>query len=773
MILKKNALSCAILILAILVTSPAFPAEDSGWPREFEASGNKILVYQPQVESWKDHSVLKASMAVSVTLKGTKKPVLGALWIEAATDTDFEERTVTISDLKIIDLKCPGAGDKTVDRVKKLVKEILGKRAVTVDLDRVLAAMERSQATAGSVAVSNQPPTIIVSKSPAVLLLFNGDPVLSPIEGTDLHWAVNSNMYVFFQAKTSTYYLLIGDLWLKTTDLKGPWAPVDKLPEGFSSIPDEEQWKPVLEHLKAEKADKSGAPRVFVSTKPAELIVIEGEPQLSPISGTKLLYVKNTKSDLFLYGEDGKYYYLVSGRWFRSAGLDGPWSSVGKDLPADFARIPDGNPKEDVLSSVAGTPQAKAAVAEAQIPRKKRVKRDEAHLDVTYDGDPKFEPITGTRLQYAVNTPFDVVRVGDLYYACFQGVWFVSTTPDGPWVVCDSVPKEIYTIPPQSPLYNVTYVNVYDSTPEDVEVGYTAGYEGTYVSDGVAVYGTGYWYPPYFVPGAWPIYYPRGYLTYGYGVYYNPYTGRYAATHQAGTAYAQWGQSVIGKGDQYIHTGHITTPMGTVAGFETSTGAKGAVAVTPRHHSGAVKTGQGDLYVGRDGNIYKRTDDGWSKYQGHGQWSPVKSPQPQASRITPGAERASKRAAEASQLPRDPRNLRGERPGDRTPPRDLSSSAPRRKQVSTLPAFNDNRSDVVNRLLDESSARRLGDDRARKYRSYQQGSIQNRPRSITPAAARSFQLPASSRQPRFRSPSGPARSFHAPHGGPGARGHRR
>ena len=41
-------------------------------------------------------------------------------------------------------------------------------------------------------------------------------------------------------------------------------------------------------------------PRVYVSTDPAELIEIQGEPQMTPIDGTKLLYVKNTSSQVLL-----------------------------------------------------------------------------------------------------------------------------------------------------------------------------------------------------------------------------------------------------------------------------------------------------------------------------------------------------------------------------------------------------------------------------------------------------------------------------------------
>ena len=54
----------------------------------------------------------------------------------------------------------------------------------------------------------------------------------------------------------------------------------------------------------------------------------------------------------------------------------------------------------------------------------------------------------------------------------------------------DKVPDEIYQIPPSSAKHNVTYVNIYESTPDTVTYGYTAGYSGVYVGYGVAMWGT-------------------------------------------------------------------------------------------------------------------------------------------------------------------------------------------------------------------------------------------------------------------------------------------
>ena len=67
----------------------------------------------------------------------------------------------------------------------------------------------------------------------------------------------------------------------------------------------------------------------------------------------------------------------------------------------------------------------------------------------------------------------------------------------------------------------MTYVQVYAATPTTITYGYTAGYMMGYVSAGVLVYGTGFYYPPVIVPGPVPIYYPYPY-TYAGSVWYNP-----------------------------------------------------------------------------------------------------------------------------------------------------------------------------------------------------------------------------------------------------------
>ena len=143
---------------------------------------------------------------------------------------------------------------------------------------------------------------------------------------------------------------------------------------------------------------------------------------------------------------------------------------------------------------------------------------------------------------------------------------------------------------------------------------------------GCAVWGSGWYYPPYMYGGYRPIYYPyphtygmgawynphtgaygRGYRAYGpyggvgmgasynprTGTYargaaaygpggsrgaaqaYNPRTGTYAQTRQGSNVYGNWGTSSVQRGDNWAQTAHRTNygPGGsTTSGIRTSNG---------------------------------------------------------------------------------------------------------------------------------------------------------------------------------------------------------
>ena len=209
--------------------------------------------------------------------------------------------------------------------------------------------------------------------------------------------------------------------------------------------------------------------------------------------------MQNTDANLFRDLANNSLYVLISGRWFTAPAESGPWQFVpGDKLPPDFKNIPDNSPKAVVKVSVPGTPQAQEAVIANSIPHTAWVVRTTA-TTIPIDGPPKIAPVVGTPLSYVANSEAPIIKIdAKTWYACQNGVWFVATSANGPWTAAATVPAIIYTIPPSSPIYYVTYVRVYGVSAQYVYVGYTPGYYGTVIGPGgVVVYGTGYYYYPW------------------------------------------------------------------------------------------------------------------------------------------------------------------------------------------------------------------------------------------------------------------------------------
>jgi hypothetical protein len=526
---------------AAAASSPAAAASNAPqdkWPRQITgASGNTISLYAPQLDSW-DGRTIDWHAAVSILAPGAKEPTFGVMFCTAKTDVDKTTRMVTLTDLKVTKVSFPSAAAANDTYLKMAQQAIAKRKTVTVALDRLEASLAilEQQKKGEAQPLKNDPPKIIFSSVPAVLVLLDGEAVWRAQGKTGVERVINTSPILLKDA-AGNMYLHVFDGWLQSRSLPGPWTvaknPPASLSEVYKQIIDSKSGDPlsggVPEDPDAKDVEQPTlakvVPIIYVATSPTELIVTDGQPNYVPIDGTQLLYVKNTTGRVFKSIADQKSYVVLSGRWFSAPGLEGPWTYVAFDaLPKDFASIPDESPMENVKASVPGTQQAQEAVVANSIPQTAGVKVSETKAQpVKIDGAPQMKPVEGTQLQYVVNASSPIIMVTpSAYYLCQNGVWFVGASAAGPWAVATSVPAVIYSIPPSSPLYNVTYVKIYDTTPTVVYVGYTPGYQGAIICNGVVVYGTGYYYTPW-VGTVW--YGPP--VTYGFGVAiaYSPWTG--------------------------------------------------------------------------------------------------------------------------------------------------------------------------------------------------------------------------------------------------------
>jgi uncharacterized membrane protein YgcG len=489
------------------------------WPLEISGPEGVAVVYQPQPESFKDDKIT-ARVAVSAQPKGAKAPIFGAAWIVARVSTDRDSGTVSVIEVEVPKVKLANGTPEQEKAFGDFVGNYLTQMHSTFPLEVLMASLavaEREKLNAGD--LKNDPPKIIFATTPTVLVTIDGEPQLRAIENSSLMRVVNTPFALLFDRDSKNYLLRSGNNWMSARDLAGPWKIEKNVPAAAKAVIPKEMSEP------SGTAADEAEPTILVSKEPAELIVTDGEMQLTPMPDNELLYASNTEGDVFLEVATGNYFVLTTGRWYNAPALEGPWTFVPSEkLPGAFAHIPSGSAKANVLVSVAGTPEAGDAVLNASIPQTKEIDRTTpADLKVDYDGDPKFESVEGTSLQSAANTSRQIISSGGKYYLCDQAIWYQSDNAKGPWTVSDSVPKEIYTIPPSNPNYNVTYVRVYNSAPTVVRVGYLPGYVGSYVYGPTVVFGTGYVYRPWL--GVY--YYPRP-LTWGVRVAYNPYAGSWA-----------------------------------------------------------------------------------------------------------------------------------------------------------------------------------------------------------------------------------------------------
>jgi hypothetical protein len=730
-------------------SAAAVPVPTSlSFPDVRELDGYRLTIYAPQIRSWPEFESFEAVMAVELAPSDGAPNRYATVTVRGDTEVDVGRRVVLVSNPQVEMVRFAG-GEAPPDYTARIegatrsgIQEIPLELFIAHLAEEVLSAPPPE-------GFSKEPPVILVTGEPTLLLFVNGEAVLTEVPGAGLDVVVNASWPLFREREgAQRYYLLDNGEWLTSDALERGWAPTQALPEGFSKLPDEPQFAAARAAVPA-AAPSEPTPRVVYANRPTELIVTEGAPRTEAVPETGgLEYVVNTESPLFRLA--GRWYYLVAGRWFSTGDLQaGPWQFV-EELPEDFAQIPVDHPLAEVRASVPGTPEARMAVVEASIPVKVSAAPGAAPpIEVQYAGEPRFETIQGTGVSRAANVGYDVLEYDGRYYLLYAGLWYEAAAPTGPWAVTGNVPGAIYTIPPSSPAYHVTQVTVVESTPTTVVYSYPPSYSsGIYVAYGVPYYGTGWYYPPYYYGG---IYYPY-WGSYGHGSWYNPVTGGYGSRSvwygpYGGYSYTQgynpstgrygyvetawdkneWASSggtynprtgvgtqtdryynekkntaemerTTTRGDQWVQTernvdfnegtanikretsgggssqvqrertaggitseGTVTTGdgrqydvsgvQGRGGGTTTITGEGGSMNIDTRRQGGSSistiegsgggqgisvsgegpgrttigQSGSGDIYAGHDGNVFKKTDDGWQQYN-NGEWQQVDRP---------------------------------------------------------------------------------------------------------------------------------------------------
>jgi hypothetical protein len=104
---------------------------------------------------------------------------------------------------------------------------------------------------------------------------------------------------------------------------------------------------------------------------------------------------------------------------------------------------------------------------------------------------------------------------------------------------------------------------------------------------------------------------------------YNPRTGSAAGTRQGSNVYGSWGSSHVQRGDDWVKTQRVTDNNGNTKWQAQGSGGGSYKGWNTENRQGFVGKKGDDVYAGRDGNVYKKGDNGWQTWDKGNGWSDV------------------------------------------------------------------------------------------------------------------------------------------------------
>ena len=381
---EVNKLNRMVTLSAIQITGvsmPTNPAQQTGLLNEIESrsSGKSINIaldrFEASVPNMKNapsvpsHPLLNNPPALSiVTMPTVLVPVQGTPVLQALPGTSLQRVMNTpmllVQDnagkywLKIADgwMTCGSlqgnwaVGSATQD-LNTAAQWAQGEASINLlapSASDIPTGSDKSQTA--SLAVSA--PAIIVSTTPAEILVTDGAPQWIAAGTSGLLYINNTSANIFQLQATGTVFVLVSGRWFSANTVAGPWSftPPDQLPGAFMMMPLDCPKENVLASIPGsaqaqEAAIANAVPQMarvpHTQTLPAPTI-IGGSPSWQPIQGTSLKVMANCATPIFEVGP-GSYYAVQSGIWFTSKNYNGGWTVASWVSPSIYM-IPPSSP---------------------------------------------------------------------------------------------------------------------------------------------------------------------------------------------------------------------------------------------------------------------------------------------------------------------------------------------------------------------------------------------------------------------------------------------
>src|SRR5262249_33438252 len=160
-----------------------------------------VVLYQPQVDDWKNYQQVDARMAFTITPTGGQAHV-GVVTVQLQSTVNMSDHTVLLSNPQITSVSFPSLDAATSAKRDQLMRPFLTPSPTMNFSGEGRAAGDKKSSPPPLAQVKNDPPQIFVSIRPAILLQVNGDAATAPIANSSLKFVVNANWPLFLDPAT-------------------------------------------------------------------------------------------------------------------------------------------------------------------------------------------------------------------------------------------------------------------------------------------------------------------------------------------------------------------------------------------------------------------------------------------------------------------------------------------------------------------------------------------------------------------------------------------
>ena len=157
--------------------------DPEGWPRAYDTGKGRMVLFQPQFTEWTDFKMIEALVAAQYLKAPDANPVFGVIGLKGATSYDEDAGEIVISDISVTQLNFSGLSRDDLKALAVETGKLLPTGPITVTEARVTASLAEQKRMTDVAGLKADPPRIIVSTTPAILVQTDGEAAYAPVKG--------------------------------------------------------------------------------------------------------------------------------------------------------------------------------------------------------------------------------------------------------------------------------------------------------------------------------------------------------------------------------------------------------------------------------------------------------------------------------------------------------------------------------------------------------------------------------------------------------------